>query len=502
MINMSMLYADYYAFTSGQIDFDNGLKDTYETQAYFFRKLPEKWGYLIATGLGDVLEYLRNLKITDEQIAWLKETCGGDLSDEYLEALRNYKFGGFLYAVPEGSVVFPNEPILVLKERAPFIQIPEAFILSCMNTQSVCATISARIKSVIGKRSLLEFGARRHPNPLWLARGAYIGGADATSFVEAGYRYGIPYTGTIPHKFIMERYHPDKSFNDSEKQAFDEQAKTYPHNFLTLVDTYNSISGVMNTIETARNHKITPKGIRLDSGDIYKLSHASRLLLNAAGLGSTKIYASGDMDEYTIQELIEQGVPIDGFGVGTRYAKVVLGGVYKLMEVGDMRIGDLVADTTPTFKVSDDEGKETMPKMKAIKRVFDANDKMKEDIVDKFVDMYGNLLKNYTPYIYQIRGITINSDPFEYDKKYVKQARENCINSLKTLSDGYKKISLVDAPPVYPIRYDQSLIDMKNLMHEKYEIEYKTIKEMSRAIDARRDEIIKTINDQLKEGLM
>ena len=489
---MSMLYADYYAFTSGFVDFRKGNNEI-QTQTYFFRKLPEKWGYVVTAGLGDVIDYLRNLKITDEEINWLKRTSGGDFDDDYhdyLEALKNYKFGGTLTAVPEGSIVFPNEPILTITERAPFIQIPEAFILSCMNTQSVAATISARIKSVIGKRSLLEFGARRHPNPLWLARGAYIGGADATSFMEAGYKYGIPYTGTMPHKFIMEKYNgtmscseSERPYSESEKLAFNEYASIYPNNFLALVDTYNSVNGVINAIEVARNHKIIPKGVRLDSGDIYKLAHASRLLLNAGGFGQSKIYASGDLDEYSILELVKSGAPIDGFGVGTRYASVILGGVYKLCEV----------EGIPIMKMSDDIGKATIPQAKYIERTYIDNKMCGDLITDKFT--YSCLHESYEKYI-------LDDIVLDQTQEWVQKAREHCMSEMKRLPDGLKLISRNDFSPMYSVGVSDKLSKIRTEMLEKYWKEYTNAKEMERTIDVRRDEIVKKINAQLSGGLM
>ncbi len=368
------LFEDYYELTMGMADhaLDNNVEIT---ENYFVRKVPQG-SYMVSTGLEQVVSFVKNIKFSEEDIKWLQDTSNGDLSDDFIGYLRNFQFKGDIYAVPEGTPVFPGEPIINISGPSIDVQLIETYLLNMMNFQTLIATKAARISETVKGKTLLDFGARRaHGRDAAMlgARASYIGGAVGTSLVAAGKKFGLPYVGTMAHKFVQDR--PD------ELTAFRDYANVFPHNPILLIDTFDTVQGARNAAivgkELAeRGYQL--KGVRLDSGDLLKLSREVRKILDEAGLTDVKVFASNDLDEFTIDRLLEEGAPIDGFGVGTRlitgavynpFTKeggvAALPGVYKEVE---RREGSKVI---PKMKLSSEMAKMTLPSKKQVYRRFD-----------------------------------------------------------------------------------------------------------------------------------
>ena len=379
------LFADYYELTMGKADFDSG-NNAICTENYFVRSIPQG-EYLVTAGLEQVIHYILNLRFTDADLQWLKESkATPDLSDDFLDYLRHFKFDGDVYAAPEGTPAFANEPLINVTGRSIDIQIFETYLLSLMNFQTLIATKTARIVHAARGRTCFDFGARRahgRDAGILAARASHIGGAAGTSLVIAGQYFNIPYVGTIAHKFILDR--------PSELAAFRDYAKSFPHNTLLLIDTYDTIQGAKNACIVGAEMKARGeqlRGVRLDSGDLLALSKAVRALFDEAGLNDVQIIASNDLDEFQIDRLLGAGAPIDGFGVGTRLATganfnpltgeggpSALPGVYKHVE----RIEG--EEVTPTMKLSEDTGKSTLPGRKQIHRLCDADGNYVKDVI-------------------------------------------------------------------------------------------------------------------------
>lgn len=351
------LYTDLYELTMAQGYFLSGRADVPAVFEYFFRSNPFNGGYVVFAGLSELVEAILELRFSEEDLAYLRRQ---GFRTEFLDYLRSFRFRGSLWSVREGEIVFPREPLLRIEGGLLEAQILETLVLNLLNFCSLIATKAMRIRWVAGERFVADFGMRRaHGWGAMLAsKAAYIGGADATSNVAAGLLYGIPITGTQAHSWIQ-------SF-DSELEAFRTFARLYPDRCILLVDTYNTLeSGVPNAIQVAKEleaHGYRLLGIRIDSGDLAALSKRARQMLDAAGLSYVKIFTSNQLDEYLIRSLLQQGAPIDGFGVGTRlvtaYDCPALDGVYKLVECAQR----------PTVKVSDDFTKVLLPGRKQLFR--------------------------------------------------------------------------------------------------------------------------------------
>ena len=385
------LYADYYELTMGKADFDDG-NNVICTENYFVRSIPQG-EYMIAAGLEQVIHYILNLRFTDIDLKWLKESkATPDMSDAYLNYLRHFKFDGDVYAVPEGTPVFANEPLINVTGRSIDVQIFETYLLSVVNFQTLVATKTARIVHSARGRPCFDFGARRahgRDAGILAARASFIGGAVGTSLVIAGQYFNIPYVGTIAHKFIQDR--------PCELEAFRAYVRSFPHNAHLLIDTYDTIQGAKNAaiigMELAAQGQQL-KGVRLDSGDLLQLSKAVRAILDEAGLNDVQILASNYLDEFQIDRLLQAGAPIDSFGVGTRLATganfnsltgkggtSALPGVYKHVERTE---GD---SAVPTLKRSDDPGKSTLPGKKQIHRFSGDNGNYTMDVISLWDEM-------------------------------------------------------------------------------------------------------------------
>ncbi len=364
--NCSML-CDFYQLTMG-----NGYYKTKHAEriAYFdmfFRRVPDGGGYAIAAGLEQVISYINNLHFSEEDIDFLR---GKGIFDEgFLGYLRGFKFTGDIWAVPEGTPVFPHEPLLTVRAPAIQAQLIETMVLLLVNHQSLIATKASRIVQAAADRSVMEFGSRRAQGAsgaLLGARAAYIGGCTGTACVLADEMYGIPATGTMAHSWVQ--------MFDTELEAFEEYCRSYPDSTTLLVDTYNVLkSGVPNAIKAFDNILkplgARPKGIRLDSGDIAYLSVEARKMLDEAGYPDCKIVASNSLDEYIISDLLRQGAKIDLFGVGERLitakSESVFGGVYKLVATEEN------GEITPKIKISENVEKITNPHFKKFYRLYD-----------------------------------------------------------------------------------------------------------------------------------
>ena len=377
-INLSLL-TDFYQLTMMQGYQHYHKEDKVVVFDLFYRNNPNGSGFSIFAGLEQVIDYIKNLTFTDDDISYLKSLNMFD--DDFIHYLSNFKFTGDIYSVPEGSVIFPKEPIVKVVAPICEAQLIETALLNIINHQSLIATKAARIKWAAGDDAVLEFGLRRAQGPdagIYGARAAVIGGCAATSNVLAGKMFDIPVKGTHAHSWVM-------SFS-SEIEAFRAYAKLYPDSCLLLVDTYDTLnSGVPNAIKVFREleeNGIKPKsiGIRLDSGDLSYLSKKARTMLDEAGFEHAIISASSDLDEFLISDLKLQGSKISLWGVGTNLITSkdcpAFGGVYKLS--ASLENGEFV----PKIKVSENPDKVTNPGNKKIQRIYDCkNGKIIADLI-------------------------------------------------------------------------------------------------------------------------
>ena len=367
---ISPLYTDLYQLTMGQAYFTNGKHQTEACFDYFFRKIPYKGGYVVFAGLSDLLEMIEGLRFSEKDLSYLKNQ---GFRMDYLEYLESFQFKGSLSGMKEGEIVFPFEPILRVEGGLLETQLVETLLLNILNFQSLIATKASRIRLSAGKRQLSDFGLRRAQSfgALHASKAAIIGGFDSTSNVLAAERYGIPPSGTMAHSFI-------ETF-ENELEAFRHYAEAFPEQCVLLVDTYNTLrSGIPNAIRVA--HEMEAKGrrlsaIRLDSGDLAYFARKARKMLDESGLDYVKIVVSNQLDEHVIKSLLDQGAPIDIFGVGTN---MVIGrpdgaidGVYKLAASGGKA----------RLKISDNVQKTTLPGRKKVLRYLDTEGNFYADCI-------------------------------------------------------------------------------------------------------------------------
>ena len=362
-VNYTMLF-DFYELTMGNGYFQTGLKDRICYFDVFFRNVPDGGGFAIAAGLEQVIHYIQDLHFDPEDVDFLRTK--GLFSEEFLQFLLDFKFTGDIWAVPEGTPIFPREPILTVRAPAIQAQFIETYLLLALNHQSLIATKSNRIVRAAEGRAVSEFGSRRAQGAdgaLLGARASYIAGCAGTACAMADQMFHTPATGTMAHSWVQ--MFPD------EYTAFKTYCQVYPDSATLLVDTYNVLkSGVPNAIRVFQELGITRGGIRIDSGDLAYLSRKARRMLDEAGLTDIKIIASNSLDEYIIRDLLTQGAQIDGFGVGERLitskSEPVFGGVYKLAAIeGDD--GTVI----PKIKISENPSKVTLPHFKRVYRLFE-----------------------------------------------------------------------------------------------------------------------------------
>ena len=380
------LLMDFYELTMSNGYFINNLKDDIAVFDLFYRKNPDDAAYSIFVGLEDIINYILNLHFDDEDIAYLRSL--NIFNDDFLNYLRNFKFSGDLYAFKEGSIVYPNVPLVTVVAPLIDCQLLETAMLATVNHETLIATKANRIVLASKGRSVSDFGARRAHNidsALYGAKAAYIGGVNSTATTLAGQLFNIPVSGTMAHSWVM-------AF-DSEYEAFLSYAKLYPSNTILLIDTYDVInSGLKNAIKVAKDYLIPNgyklKGVRIDSGDLAYLSKKTRKILDENGLNDTIIIASNSLDEYKISSLIEQGAKLDSFGVGenliTSKSDPVFGGVYKLAGIYKNNVLE------PKIKISATLEKITNPSFKEVYRLYNEENKaigdlltLKDEIVDE-----------------------------------------------------------------------------------------------------------------------
>ena len=465
------LLCDFYELTMGNGYFQTeGYADQICYFDVFFRNVPDGGGFAIAAGLEQVIDYIENLRFTEEDIAYLRGK--GCFCEGFLDYLRTFRFTGDLWAVPEGTPIFPREPFLTVRAPAIEAQFIETFLLLTLNHQSLIATKTNRIVRAAEGRPVAEFGSRRAHGPdgaLLGARASYIAGCSATACTMADQHYGSPATGTMAHSWVQ--MFPD------EYTAFKTYCQLYPHSATLLVDTYNVLkSGVPNAIKAFKDillpQGITNCAIRLDSGDLTYLSRKARKMLDAAGLTECKIVASNSLDEYIIQDLLLQGAKIDVFGVGERMitarSEPVFGGVYKLAAVED---GD--GKIIPKIKVSENLDKITIPHFKKTYRIFDnATGKAEADYItvwDETVDESAPLelfdpratwkRKTYTNFTAKPLQVPVfQGGELVYQLPALPEIQAYCRAQVDTLWDTVKRF---ENPHTYYVDLSQKLFDIK-----------------------------------------
>ena len=374
--NLSMMM-DFYEMTMSYGYFHQPNRDVRVAFDLFFRSVPDQGGYAIFAGLQHVIEFVENLSFSDADIAYFRKQ--NLFSEEFLDFLRGFRFRGDIYAMPEGTIIYPNEPLMTIVAPIIDAQLVETAILAQINHQSLVATKASRIVRAAEGRKVADFGARRAHNmdaATYGARAAYIGGIDMTATVSAGQQFNIPISGTMAHSWVM--------FFEDEYMAFKKYAEIYPQATVLLVDTYDVLhSGIPNAIRIAhevlapQGHRLA--GVRVDSGDLAYLSKRIRKMLDKAGLEDCKIILSNSLDEFTISSLLLQGARVDSFGVGERLITAksdpVFGAVYKLVAVEEDGVFQ------PRIKMSENVEKLTNPGLKDIYRIYDHHGKAVADMI-------------------------------------------------------------------------------------------------------------------------
>ena len=468
-LNMTML-CDFYELTMGNGYLLTGFKDRITYFAVFFRDVPDHGGFAICAGLGQLIEYIQNLHFDPEDIEFLR---GKQIfSEEFLNYLREFRFTGDIYAIPEGTPIFPREPVITVRAPAIQAQLIETFTLLTINHQSLIATKSNRICRAARGRTVLEFGSRRAQGTdgaISGARAAFIGGCAGTACTISDQHFGVPSGGTMAHAWVQ--------MFDTQLEAFKTYCEIYSTNAVLLVDTYNTLkSGVPDAIrafnEVLRPRGITKCGIRLDSGDIAYLTRQARKMLDDAGWTECQISASNALDEYIIQDLLLQDAKIDLFGVGERMitarSEPVFGGVYKLAAVED-ETGRIL----PKIKVSENVDKITTPHFKKPYRLFDnrtgkaeadylcvydetVDDSRPLEIFDPTATWKSKVLQDFTAKPLQV-PIFLNG-ALVYRQPALPEIRKYCAEQVETLWDEVKRF---DNPHNYYVDLSKKLWDIK-----------------------------------------
>lgn len=473
--NLTML-ADFYEFTMANGYFENGLKDRIAYFDMFFRKVPDNGGFAIMAGVEQLIGYLKNLKFYDEDIEYLKKK--GIFSSGFLEYLRNFKFTCDVWAVPEGTPIFPGEPIVVVRGPVIEAQFIETMVLLTINHQSLIATKANRIVRAAQGRRVMEFGSRRaqgYEGAMLGARAAYIAGCSGSACTIADRDFGIPALGTMAHSWVQ--------LFPTELDAFRAYAKLYPENCVLLVDTYNVLkSGVPNAIKVFKEEVAArgfrPKGIRIDSGDITYLSGGARKMLDEAGFQDCTIIASNSLDEYIIRDILVQGAKVDMFGVGERLitskSEPVFGGVYKLAAMDEQ--GSVV----PKIKLSENVEKVTNPGFKQVYRLYDR--KENKAIAD-VITLHDEIIDDNYPYeifdpehtwkrktitdFYARKLLTriLDKGICVYDAPDLNAVRDYCKQQINTLWDTVLRF---ENPHRYYVDLSRPLWDIKARLLQEY----------------------------------
>ncbi len=475
--NLTML-VDFYELTMANGYLENGLAEAVTCFDLFFRKVPDQGGYAIFAGLEQVIEFLQNLRFTEADLQYLREKKM--FSEAFLAYLADFRFSCDVWAMPEGTPIFPNEPLMTVRGPAIQAQFIETMLLLTVNHQSLIATKASRIVRAAEGRPVMEFGSRRahgSDGALYGARAAYIAGCAGTACTISDREFGVPALGTMAHSWVQ--------LFPTELDAFRAYAKVYPDACTLLVDTYNVLkSGVPNAITVfqelkAAGHK--PQGIRIDSGDIAYLSKKARIMLDEAGLSEVKIVASNSLDEYIIRDLLVQGAKIDSFGVGERLvtsrSEPVFGGVYKLVAAGTKENPEVLI---PKIKLSENAAKITNPAFKTPWRLFDNEtgmaiadvmtlaDEVIDDtqpyvIFDPEFTYKRKKLENFTAKRLQVpvfeKGVCV------YQSPSIAEIRSYCAVQLDTIWDEVKRF---ENPHAYYVDLSEPLWKLKRELLDRY----------------------------------
>lgn len=462
------MVVDFYELTMANGFFLEGKKDKIVYFDLYFRKTPDNGGYAIFAGLETMINYIENLHFIKEDVEYLRKQKLFD--EEFLKYLLDFKFTGDIYAFKEGSIMFPNEPVVTVKAKLIEAQIIETFLLQTINHQSLIATKASRIKFAAQGKKVLEMGARRahgESSSILGSRAAYIAGIDGTSNVASDQLFGVPASGTMAHSWVQ--------LFDNEYEAFKAYAKYYPNNSTFLVDTYDTLgSGVPNAIKVIKEILLPIKAknysIRIDSGDLTYLAKQARKMFDEAGLPDCKIIVSNALDERLIQTLITQGAPVDLFGVGERLITAksdpVFGSVYKLVAIE--RNNKII----PKIKISDNEEKITTPHFKKVYRIYTENGKAEADLItlhDEVIDTNEPLTifdqystwktKTYEEYtLVEMHQPIFLAGKKVYELPTLKEVRDFTEKGLNSL---WEELRRFDFPHKYYVDLSKKLWDVK-----------------------------------------
>lgn len=469
-INNTLL-TDFYELTMASGYFECGKKDDIAYFDMFFRKIPDDGGFAIVAGLDQLIEYMENLKFTEEDIEFLR--AKGGFSEEFLDYLKNFKFECDVWAIPEGTPVFPYEPLVTVRGPLVQAQLIETFMLLTVNHQTLIATKTNRIVRAAQGREIMEFGTRRAQGAsaaIYGARAAYIAGATGTACTVAEKYFGIPALGTMAHSWVQ-------TF-PTEYEAFRKFAELFPNNCILLIDTYDVLrSGLPNAIKVFKELKPTKMGVRIDSGDMTYLTKETRKILDAEGLHDCVIVASNSFDEYLIRSVVNQGACIDSFGVGERLitarSNPVFGGVYKLVAIEED--GKII----PKIKVSENPEKITNPGYKKLIRLYD---KTTHKAVADLVGLHDDEIPEKNPVVifdanhvwkrktitnYEYRKLQeriFNKGELVYKRPSLEEIRQYCSEQVDTLWDEVKRF---ENPHLYYVDLSDRLWKLKsNLLNE------------------------------------
>jgi nicotinate phosphoribosyltransferase len=475
--NLTMLI-DFYELTMSNGFFENGRASQIAYFDMFFRKIPDGGGFSIMAGVEQLVKYLEDLRFTEEDIKYLRDKKL--FSEDFLDYLRKFRFSCDVWAIPEGTPIFPFEPIITVRGPVVQAQLIETMILLTINHQSLIATKANRMVRAAQGRDVVEFGSRRahgYDAAVYGARAAYIGGCKGTACTIAEEEFGIPALGTMAHSWVQ--------LFDSELEAFRAYAREYPHNCLLLVDTYNTLkTGIPNAIRTF-NEELLPRGarpvgIRIDSGDITYLSKKARKMLDEAGFPDCKITASNALDEYIIREMIIQDAAVDSFGVGERLITAasdpVFGGVYKLSAV------EIDGKIIPRIKVSDNVSKITNPCFKKPWRLFDRE--TGKAIAD-VITLRDEIIDDTKPYVifdpdhiwkrktvnnfiaHELQVQLFSNGKRVYDLPKINNIRSYCEQQVNTM---WEEVLRFENPHKYYVDLSQPLWDEKQRLLSEYSV--------------------------------
>lgn len=459
------LLCDFYEYTMSNGYIENGLEDRIVYFDIFFRHVPDNGGFAIAAGLEQLVSYIKDLKFNDDDIEFLRSK--GIFGEKFLAYLKDFRFTGDVWAVPEGTPVFPGEPLVTVRATAIQAQILETFALLTINHQTLIATKASRIVRAADGRTVMEFGSRRAQGTdaaIMGARAAFIAGCAGTACTVSEKMYGVPALGTMAHSWVQ--------MFDSEYDAFKAFCKLYPKSAILLVDTYDTVhSGIPNAIKCFKEMGITNGGIRLDSGDLAFLTKKARKMLDEAGLTGCKIVVSNSLDEWLIRDLLEQGACIDSFGVGdnliTSHSDPVFNGVYKLVAVED-KDGNII----PRIKISENVEKITTPHFKKIYRLYNTEGKAIADQLctyDEKIDEDEPLTLFDPDATWKKKTLTgfravelmvpiFKGGELVYNLPSLKEIREYHMEQMDTLWDEVKRFS---NPHRYYVDMSQKLWDVR-----------------------------------------